>query len=787
MMSVHYLVYLGVILCVQFFGSGAVDENIEYVTGNQFYDPRQVKEYNDYGSVSLFPFRLPDRVSDVRWQLMKHRSNSKCPHLTFHVALQNGSFPIVNPLNESFPDHMYRSNPDMVTYEIADDLTLILFIKNPNPGYWFLTAWLPHDEDDRIKQEGLSTECYYFLQAIMTYRQIASVQTLNDIASTPYRLHENETFVIFRYFAELRVKSIQVSITGCVTDNEPGWCPISLSFEANRFPLESEPILKCNTSKDDSCSFTVSDPWQDSWYYLRVNKTKNGPLTVDFNVEISVTACTQFPTKSLAQLTAKDELLWYRRTNMSDEANHAYETVKERWTVVNERITGVYEEATFITPPDDNHLYILSPDELQIPEEMALCPKTISLSSFEGQSSPFKTWIRSDNNTDLYTVPVNGQIIAKFFMDPVLDIGGTMKIKANIDSENTTTHNHNITIAFCLMRGSPPPGSNCSSEFGFTIRSDDPVTWHIPFPAGGWWYMSMQALCVPTLSNNQCPSSVVSRLQLSMIECIDICGPNGGCHVYHQDGFRLYGCVCQNGYGGWACTDDTHAWSRAYFLTQVLLLTLSNIFFILPVILAMYRHFFAEAVVYFCTLIFSTFYHACDSSKFCIMDYNTLQFCDFFASFMAIFVTLIVMAKLPSSLKQTLHMLGTFGLALGTTYNRFSLWAAVVPIGFGVIVVLSSWGYRWNKRRRCYPTKRRWLLYIVPGIVITSAGLLIFAFFETESNYQYVHSVWHACMAFGVLLLLPPRTRKDRNSDDMWSVVQTETYTPMGTGVHDAL
>ena len=34
---------------------------------------------------------------------------------------------------------------------------------------------------------------------------------------------------------------------------------------------------------------------------------------------------------------------------------------------------------------------------------------------------------------------------------------------------------------------------------------------------------------------------------------------------------------------------------------------------------------------------------------------------------------------------------GTFGLALATTYNRFSLWAAAVPITCGIITVLSSW------------------------------------------------------------------------------------------------
>ena len=46
--------------------------------------------------------------------------------------------------------------------------------------------------------QGLSRSCYYFVQPIMTYQQIDSIQSLNDKAATPYTIHENEEFTLFR-------------------------------------------------------------------------------------------------------------------------------------------------------------------------------------------------------------------------------------------------------------------------------------------------------------------------------------------------------------------------------------------------------------------------------------------------------------------------------------------------------------------------------------------------------------------------------------------------------------
>lgn len=109
-----------------------------------------------------------------------------------------------------------------------------------------------------------------------------------------------------------------------------------------------------------------------------------------------------------------------------------------------------------------------------------------------------------------------------------------------------------------------------------------------------------------------------------------------------------------------------------------LLLTLSNLMFLIPIMLSVQRAFLVEASVYFYTMFFSTvglphpsgdpwgdvwaaahclvwqFYHACDQpgeAVLCILSYDTLQYCDFLGSGVSTWVTILCMARLKTVLK----------------------------------------------------------------------------------------------------------------------------------------
>lgn len=73
---------------------------------------------------------------------------------------------------------------------------------------------------------------------------------------------------------------------------------------------------------------------------------------------------------------------------------------------------------------------------------------------------------------------------------------------------------------------------------------------------------------------------------------------------------------------GWDCSDESRMDSRVYMLISVLLLTLSNLLFILSIYVAIIRLYYTEAMMYAFTMVFSTFYHACDAPSqvaYCIV------------------------------------------------------------------------------------------------------------------------------------------------------------------------
>ena len=191
-----------------------------------------------------------------------------------------------------------------------------------------------------------------------------------------------------------------------------------------------------------------------------------------------------------------------------------------------------------------------------------------------------------------------------------------------------------------------------------------------------------------------------------------------------------------------------------------MLLTTSNLVFVPAAAVAARRRYFTEASVYVFTMFFSTFYHACDQpgvAALCIMDYETLQLCDFLGAVSSLWVTVLCMARLPETAKHVMFALGVLLIAMSLQLDRFGLWNMLGPVLFATLTMAVAWAYRCARQRRCYPPSwKRWALFQVPGWASALAGTCVYVFAETEDNYYLVHSLWHVLAGVSITLLLPP-------------------------------
>ncbi|KAF4531717.1 hypothetical protein B566_EDAN009342 [Ephemera danica] len=370
-------------------------------------------------------------------------------------------------------------------------------------------------------------------------------------------------------------------------------------------------------------------------------------------------------------------------------------------------------------------------------------------------------------------LPDGEPVLVRLDILPFLDIGGSLSIGLQLDRMLLTffPSTHLLKVRGCLRKGRPPPLKtadqhnllSCPDDLALSLSSRNRATTEgnliVPFPEPGPWFLAIQATCTNNGSRVACiPEELGLDLDIRIQPCVfagEPCGPKGECERTHHGLHTFSSCLCFGGFSGWGCTDGRGASPPSRQLVGTLALTLSNLFFMPAVVLAAKRRLLAEALIYLATTLFSTLYHACDEPEY---SFCVLQFCDFFCSILAFWVTLISLAHLPPRLAAAAHMAGVLVVAVGVEWNRTALVVFLVPVALGLLVPMVAWAVRsWNARN-LLGVKQGSLLRILPGVLLAGLGLGLFAMVETEANYQFIHSAWHMLMGLALLFLLPEST-----------------------------
>ncbi|KAM5152399.1 post-GPI attachment to proteins factor 6 [Mantella aurantiaca] len=708
------------------------NQDLSYVSEIYSQGPQRLSFYNWYGNVRLFRFQVPADAVLLRWSLMATRGNGNgCGDMKITAHFRYGAPPVINPLGYSFAANtsVPFSYNRTLTFQNSLQSNIYLNVTNPTAGDWFIAAHLPKDSE-KIEIQGLTKSCTYVFQPELFVLREVDVPILSADTPTPQILDPTRTSASYKLYVPEYTRELQLQLLKCTSNASQSGCPLKVSIGSVTQPDSSPQHVNC--SESSACSLLLPSPPWEKWLNVMVEIPQGMNANVSFQLLYNISVCKPGVIGSrsilsfLNSLSSNATLLQDGQLALGNASVLAAGGISclRKYPVIREDLDVVSVRFSLINGP---------------------------------------------------SVPVVAQLpsVVMLSLDSEMDNGGMLVV--NLQLNRTGRSGSNVIVMACLSTAAPVltlnTTDNCATAFskGYSYRLNASAysgTYNIPYPETDRWYLSMQILCSD--NDSACQQQAVKVIVSAYLSpCLDDCGTYGECRLLRRNGYLYAACSCKAGWAGWSCTDGRNALSVAQQLTATLLLTLSNLMFVPTIVVAVSHLYFVEAAVYAYTMFFSTFYHACDQpgvTVMCIMDYDTLQFCDFFGSVVAIWVTILCMSRLKKPVKYVLFMLGSLVIAMSMQLDRRGIWNMLGPCLFALIILIIIWSWRGARRRHCYPPSwQRWVFFLLPGMALALTAISVYVFAETNANYYYTHSLWHVMVAASVAFLLPPRERSAKS------------------------
>ncbi|XP_021563292.1 transmembrane protein 8A, partial [Carlito syrichta] len=690
--------------------------------------PQRLSFYSWYGSARLFRFRVPPDTILLRWLLQVSPGGSPtCTDVDITVHFRYGAPPIINPLGTRFPDN----TSVLPSFHVTMPLSAMLLsnasvnVSHPAPGDWFVAAHLP-PSSQKIQVKGFVPTCAYIFQPDMLVTRVAEVSIMEPDMPLLQTLLSHPSYL--KVFVPEYTQELRLELQDCASNGSLG-CPVRLTVGSATLPSNFQKVLTCVNPPGPCRLLLPSPPW-DRWLQVTAESLVGPHTAVAFSAVAALTACRP-QSVTFQHLLQSSQNQSYNSTVGQLSLGHSHQDLGR-----SDRVGG---------------------------GPFCLASYPVMREDMDVVSVHFQLLDRA-----LVTVHSDTPSVLQLRLTTGMDSGGSLTISLKA---NKTEMANSTMVAACVNVASPflslSTSLNCTTAFfqGYPLSlSTSSLRAHliIPYPETDNWYLSLQLLC-PKSPEDCEQASVHVETTLFLVPCLNDCGPYGQCLLLRRHGYLYAGCSCKAGWRGWSCTDDSAAQTLAQQRAAALLLTLSNLMFLAPIAVSTHRLLLVEASVYTYTMFFSTFYHACDQpgeAVLCILNYDTLQYCDFLGSGVSAWVTILCMARLKTVLKYVLFLLGTLVIAMSLQLDRRAVWNMMGPCLFAFLIMASMWAYRCGHRRQCYPSSwQRWAFYLLPGISMASVAIAIYTSMMTSDNYYYTHSIWHILLAGSAALLLPPRDK----------------------------
>ncbi|XP_076440560.1 post-GPI attachment to proteins factor 6-like [Babylonia areolata] len=704
----------------------------------EWVERRQVVQYAQNIAFSLLSFTVPHHTYRAEFHVTLFNGPTAGDNRRVLITLRQAAIPLVQVFNETVPDD-YILPSDQQTYQIHNETEVVLTLNSPSPGRLYLVATELNPLSDIIdnlqwhqKMEGgteMSVMANYTLRTSMASLPVDSISRISS---------QEGLTQIYSFRVPDFTMSYSINISNCHHNgSSSGKCPVTMTT-ANSLAIDDNSSVSIDCHQQGPwCLLKVLSPVLEQGLYVTFSfedtvKDQNVTFDVRFYVQECEVGAVQYSGtygKADSSISFKDLLA----------VNHP--------SCINRGYLGRLSE-----PPSE----------------------AVSF----GFSAEFGTWTNDSEiipDFNVY-VPDTSTEVRTFSLQNSLDSGGTLYIMAKLQITEQTKDWEGVVWVCAMAHRLAVNGSvdECPGGALLTLNTtawnsstaasngtDPPVfsQVYLPFPTSGSWYMAMQSQC---RGPKHCEELPKVQLSVRLVQCApNNCGRYGYCQIYTDANLVFAGCDCYAGYRGLLCNDDTYSLSDGQQLRAVYLLTLSNLSFLPAICLALYRCYFTLAAIFFFNAFFSAFYHACDASpvfKLCIMDYNTLAFCDFFGSILSFYSILLFMARIPDRCRAFLLVTGALVIAVFMNSDRHNDLVHIMPLVVAGVVLIISWALVMWSRKKLFPTRRRYLCFLLPGVVLAAIGIGVnYGLMWHQSTYQYTHSFWHFSLMVTPCFLMPPR------------------------------
>ncbi|XP_068619166.1 post-GPI attachment to proteins factor 6 [Battus philenor] len=721
-----------------------------------------VYTYRSYRTVSVIFYPIMRDVTDALFTFQSeelHLNNiGSCSPQDVIVNIKHGSYPAVNPDGYEFPkgfvDPTVRERIHTIEL-LSDGNNKTYSIRNPKPGNWYALVYLKWEDPrtQKVEQQGLVADCHTILYTDLQVKQEENVELIDCYSGLT--IDYSRLPRAFKCISLDSSDPITLNIT--IKNTSVNNSEILFRIQSLSLPTEENYLVSCAFDPKLSNEQTITfKPYPNSWHYMQLdNVVGNATRYAD---------CESY----------------YLRYDPDEASNQTTLDLmrddKGRFFTFNYGLpTTDLQDATSLvnlTSGEVKSLRFKVNQFLDIGGNLAIeISLLMSLKYYMGYRRELKTdgLLAFTDEDQFYKVVV------------CLDIGHA---SLPLESGRCRFNDHEKPALFVLN------STDSESIYEKVI---------IPYPDSGTWYITFRMFCDEiacpcrtshngtvyyvdpdgiykndlyvgrTNNTRQGESScnATAVLSLSSTSCVNgRCSNHGNCGLNTFGGLVMSFCSCSAGYGSWDCSDESRMDSRAYMLVSVLLLTLSNLLFLFSIYVAVIRLYYSEAMMYTFTMVFSTFYHACDAPAqvaYCITRGNILQFGDFYCGLMSFWVTLLAMSIVNEKIRSSFQLTGAIVIALLTTWNMHSFVAFLLPVAIGITILLISWYMDFRRVRSMRYPRSYYTMYLPLGVAFVSVGLICYAFLQTEQNYKIVHSFWHMIIAVSVVFLLPDVKRNGVN------------------------